>query len=84
MKKSFTKKTILVTGAAGFIGFHLSRNLLEKNYKVIGLDNINSYYSIKLKKDRLKILKKYKNFIFKKIDLSNFKQLNLFLKKKKI
>lgn len=84
MKKNNSKKTILITGAAGFIGFHLSRNLLEKNYKVMGIDNINSYYSVKLKKDRLKILKKYKNFIFKKIDLSNFKQLNLFLRKKKI
>ena len=76
--------TILVTGAAGFIGFHTSRLLLEKNYKVIGVDNINSYYDIKIKKDRLKILKNYKNFNFLKIDISNFNSLKNKLNKYKI
>ena len=47
---------ILVTGVAGFIGFNLSKFLLDKKFKVIGLDNINNYYSINLKKDRLKNL----------------------------
>ena len=47
---------ILVTGAAGFIGFHISRRLLENGYKVIGLDNVNDYYDVKLKRDRLTIL----------------------------
>ena len=44
------KKNILVTGCAGFIGFHVTKKLLQKN-KVIGIDNVNSYYSTKLKKD---------------------------------
>jgi UDP-glucuronate 4-epimerase len=47
---------VLVTGAAGFIGFHLSQSLIQKGYNVIGLDNINDYYSQSLKLDRLKIL----------------------------
>ena len=47
---------IILTGAAGFIGFHLCRKLMQYNYDIIGIDNLNSYYSIKLKKDRLKIL----------------------------
>ena len=47
---------ILVTGAAGFIGFHLCEKLLEEKYTVLGVDNINNYYDVKLKKDRLKIL----------------------------
>ena len=49
----------LVTGAAGFIGFHLSKELLEKNESVIGIDNINDYYDQKIKHSRLKILKKF-------------------------
>ena len=52
---------ILLTGAAGFIGFHLCVRFLEnKNIKIYGIDNINSYYDIKLKKNRIKILKKKK------------------------
>jgi UDP-glucuronate 4-epimerase len=45
---------ILITGTAGFIGFHLTRRLLEENYEIVGLDNVNDYYDLKLKKDRLK------------------------------
>jgi UDP-glucuronate 4-epimerase len=55
---------ILVTGSAGFIGFHTSRRLLDDGHQVIGLDNINDYYDIKLKRDRLKILKEYDLFSF--------------------
>ena len=71
------KITILVTGCVGFIGFHVSNFLTTKGYNVIGIDNINTYYDIKLKKDRLNILKKKKNFNFYKVDISN----NLRLKK---
>ena len=53
---------ILVTGAAGFIGMHSCIELLKKGHIVLGLDNLNNYYSVKLKKDRIKILKKFKNF----------------------
>ena len=62
-------KKILVTGCAGFIGFSLSNFL--KRYHVVGIDNMNTYYDINLKKDRLKILKKNKNFYFHRIDISN-------------
>ncbi len=54
----------LITGAAGFIGFHTCEKLLKKNKKVYGIDNIDNYYDPNLKKKRLKILQKYKNFKF--------------------
>lgn len=63
--------TILVTGSAGFIGFHLSKALLERGDDVIGVDNLNDYYDVNLKKSRLQILKEYKNFTFVKIDISH-------------
>jgi UDP-glucuronate 4-epimerase len=63
--------TILVTGAAGFIGFHLSKGLLEKGYRVIGLDSMNEYYDVSLKESRLEILKPYPDFIFCKEDIQN-------------
>ena len=66
---------ILVTGACGFIGFHLSKFFLSKNIDIVGIDNLNSYYSVKLKKDRLKNLKKFNNFRFIKIDLENNKRI---------
>jgi len=64
---------ILVTGAAGFIGFHISNYLVKKKIKVIGVDNLDDYYSINLKKKRLSELKKNKNFKFIKIDISSNK-----------
>jgi len=75
---------ILVTGCAGFIGFSITRNLLSKNIKVLGVDNLNDYYSIKLKKERLKELKKNKNFKFFKKDCSDKNFKNFFLKDRKI
>ena len=66
---------IIVTGAAGFIGFHLSKKLLENNHEVYGIDNINSYYDTGLKLDRLEILKSYGAFSFKKIDLVDLPSL---------
>ena len=75
---------ILITGCAGFLGFHLSKKLLEKkNVKVIGIDNVNNYYSILLKKKRLSILQKKKNFKFYKKDISNYTQINNIFKKHK-
>ena len=50
-------KTFLVTGGAGFIGYHLSRSLLTRGARVIGFDNLNDYYDVQLKKDRLAVLK---------------------------
>ena len=66
---------ILVTGAAGFIGMHSCIELLKKGHIVLGLDNLNNYYSVKLKKDRIKILKKFKNFSFYKLDINNLKKI---------
>ena len=66
-----TSKTYLVTGGAGFIGFHLSRGLLEKGARVIGFDNLNDYYDVKLKEDRLRILREYENYTFIKGDLGD-------------
>ena len=64
------KETILVTGAAGFIGFFVSKRLLDEDYRVIGLDNLNNYYDPQLKKDRLKLLEPYEKFTFIKGDIS--------------
>jgi len=75
---------ILITGVAGFIGFKLAEKLLKDSHTIYGVDNINNYYSVNLKKQRLKILKKNKNFLFKKIHIENKKKLNNFLNKKKI
>ena len=66
----------LVTGVAGFIGFHLSIELLKKNRTVIGVDNINNYYDQKIKYDRLKILTKFSKFKFFKVDLNNKKHFS--------
>jgi UDP-glucuronate 4-epimerase len=62
---------ILLTGAAGFIGFHLSTLLLENSIQVIGLDNLNDYYDPELKKARLKVLEQHDNFTFHKVDLKD-------------
>ena len=64
-----TQSKILITGAAGFIGFHLTKFMLEQGHFVVGLDNLNSYYDPKLKEGRLDILRTYKNFIFYRTDL---------------
>jgi len=61
---------ILVTGCAGFIGFHTCKMLCDNGYEVLGIDNINTYYDVKLKQDRIAILEKYDNFYFKKLDFA--------------
>ena len=74
---------ILVTGVAGFIGFHLTKKLLDNGHTVLGVDNLNKYYEIKLKKDRLNFLKRYKKrFLFFKGDIARQEFLNKFKKKK--
>ena len=77
---------ILVSGVAGFIGFHLAKYLIKKNKKVVGIDSINDYYDVSLKKKRLQYLKKIgkKNFILIKYDISNKKNLEKIFKKYKI
>ena len=62
---------ILVTGAAGFIGYHLCKSLLEDDYEVLGIDNIDDYYDPNLKLARLDQLKPYKKFKFEKVDIAN-------------
>lgn len=75
-KLKLPNEQILVTGCAGFIGFHLSKYLLKENIEVIGVDNINDYYDINLKYSRLDILKKYNNFKFYKVSLEDEKEIN--------
>ncbi|VBB44166.1 Uncharacterized 37.6 kDa protein in cld 5'region [uncultured Desulfatiglans sp.] len=71
---------ILVTGAAGFIGFHLSKRLLEMGHDVMGLDNLNVYYDPKLKEERVKLLKSWEGFSFKKLDLADRKGMERLFK----
>ena len=74
---------ILITGVAGFIGYHTAEFFLKKNISIVGIDNMNDYYDINLKKSRIKLLnKKYKKkFKFIKLDINNYKKLdNLFIK----
>ena len=78
------KQKILITGAAGFIGYSLCKKLVNnKNFEVIGIDNLNSYYSVKLKKARIKELNNEKNFQFLKLDLLEKSKLNDLFKRKK-
>ena len=69
-------KTYLVTGAAGFIGFHVSLALLERGGRVVGLDNLNDYYDVSLKKARLALLEDRQKFVFYREDLANMEGLN--------
>lgn len=74
-KKINSNKSYLITGAAGFIGFYLSKKLLEQGCQVIGIDNINDYYDVKLKHARLAQLDPYEKFTFIKGDISEKEQL---------
>jgi len=74
-------KRILVTGAAGFIGFHLSNRLLADGCQVCGLDNLNDYYDVRLKKARLDQLIEHKEFRFVKLDLADLSAMQILFKK---
>lgn len=71
---------ILVTGSAGFIGFHVSKNLLDRGDSVIGYDNLNHYYDPRLKRARLKLLSRYPNFKFHRANLENKKKMDMVFK----
>ena len=66
-------KKVLVTGSSGFIGFHVVKKILDKKISVVVVDNHNNYYSPRIKRFRLKILKDNKKFKFYKLDISNKK-----------
>ena len=74
-------KRILVTGCSGFIGMHLSKNLLEDGFSVCGVDNMNDYYDVSLKEARLNLLYEYENFLFKKLDIGNLNDVKLVFEK---
>lgn len=76
-------KTVLVTGSAGFIGFHLSKKLLEQGIRVIGVDCLNHYYDVKMKEKRNAILKKSKEYSFYKVDISDYKKINSVIQRTK-
>ena len=71
MREFDPSKIYLITGGAGFIGFHLSKKLLEQGARVVGFDNMNDYYDVKLKEDRLAILESFDNYSFVKGDLAD-------------
>ena len=76
---------ILITGTAGFIGFHIAKKLLHKKSSIIiGIDNLDDYYDIRLKKERLKILNSYQNFYFHKADIQNYQSIESIFKKFKV
>jgi UDP-glucuronate 4-epimerase len=82
-RKSKTNKTYLITRSAGFIGYYLSKKLLEKGCKVTGIDNINNYYNTKLKEARQNNLTQHKNHIFIKADISEKDTINKIFKEYK-
>ena len=81
IRKMTSYTPVLVTGAAGFIGFHLCKKLLEGGTEVVGLDNLNDYYDVTLKQSRLAILKEHAGFQFRKVDLKDKEELDKLFQK---
>jgi UDP-glucuronate 4-epimerase len=77
-------KTILVTGAAGFIGFHMCARLLKEGHTVIGIDSLSPYYDVRIKEKRLDILKGHPSFSFEKVSIAEYAALGSILQRKKI
>lgn len=77
------KSYIFVTGAAGFIGFHVTQRLLDRGFKVLGIDNLNPYYDVRLKEARLEILKKSPSFRFEKFDIADREKMSSIFKSEK-
>lgn len=75
MTENKNSKSVLLTGAAGFVGFHLAQRLLASGYEVFGVDNLNDYYDVQLKQDRLALIQEHPNFTFQKLDISNKQEL---------
>src|SRR5699024_820339 len=71
LDESYSNIKVLITGTAGFVGFYLSKKILELGNSIIGVDNLNNYYDVNLKQTRLNKLKEYDNFIFIQSDISN-------------
>ncbi|WP_022847199.1 GDP-mannose 4,6-dehydratase [Desulfurobacterium sp. TC5-1] len=71
---------VLLTGVAGFIGFKTAQMLVERGYEVVGIDNMNDYYDVKVKEYRLKQLERYSNFKFYKLDIENLEALEILFK----
>ena len=80
-KLPFGDEPVLVTGSAGFIGFHVSRALLSSGFRVVGMDNLNDYYDPALKLARLELLHSFPNFTFNKISLENREEMRLIFEK---
>ena len=71
----FEIKRVLVTGAAGFIGFHLCQQLIDQDVQITGIDNMNPYYDVGLKRDRLKNIQTASNFEFVEMDLADHSEM---------
>ncbi|BBF42920.1 dTDP-glucose 4,6-dehydratase [Lachnospiraceae bacterium KM106-2] len=84
MRCNMNYKKYLITGGAGFIGFHLSKRLLEEGYTVVGYDNLNDYYDVEIKKNRVKELEQYENYRFYYGDLKDYEPLEEIVKEHNI
>ena len=82
-RKTAVSKKAVITGAAGFIGFHLSQTLLDKGWTVLGVDNFSPYYDQRMKKKRIALLSKHPRFSFMKLDLAKYEPWEALLKKAK-